>query len=62
MKKLMIAALAALMLAGSLSAVTNATSMSSVPSVAIVGEGSSPIPLALSASPNSEATSLGTRF
>ena len=47
MKKTMIAALAALMVAGALSAVSGATSVGSVNTVIIIGEGSAPIPAAL---------------
>ncbi|MGC2111602.1 MAG: hypothetical protein WA655_18950 [Candidatus Korobacteraceae bacterium] len=48
MKKLSIAALAALMLAGALSAVGDAASISSLPTAVVVGEGSSPFPVMLS--------------
>ena len=47
MKKTMIAALAALMLAGALSAVSGATSVGSLNTVVVIAEGSAPMPLAL---------------
>jgi len=50
MKKTMIAALAALMLAGGLSAFSGATSIGSANPVVAVGEGSAPLPTALPAS------------
>jgi hypothetical protein len=65
MKKIMIAALAALMLAGALSAASDAASILSSQSVAVVGEGPSPfpMPIALSAnSPTGDSTSVGTQF
>jgi len=49
MKKLTIAALATLMLAGALSAVSDAASIGSQPLTVVVGEGSSPFPAMLSA-------------
>lgn len=49
MKQAMIAALAALMLAGALSAVSGATSVSSLNTVVVMGEGSSPMPTTLPA-------------
>lgn len=61
-KKLMFAALAALMIAGSLSAVTGATSMSSFGPVAVVGEGPSPLPVVLSAVPDNDTSSFGKHF
>ena len=61
-KKLMFAALAALMIAGSLSAVSGATSVSSVGSLATVGEGPSPMPVVLSSAPDNDTTSFGQRF
>jgi hypothetical protein len=58
MNKLLTAILAALMLAGALSALCGATSVPLRHSVALVGEGSSPLPLLLSApAPLSEASS-----
>jgi len=63
MKKTMIATLAALMLAGALSAVGGATSVSATTAVNILGEGSAPIPSALpSAAPNSDCSSLTNQF
>jgi len=63
MKKTMIAALASLMLAGVLSAVGGATSLNATTAVNIIGEGSAPIPAALpSAAPNSDSSSLTTKF
>jgi hypothetical protein len=62
-KKSMIAALAALMLAGGLSAISGATSVNSLHPVALVGDGSAPFPLMISANaPNSDATSLNNNF
>jgi hypothetical protein len=46
-KQTMIAALAALMLAGALSAVSGATSVGSSNVVVVVGDGSAPIPMTL---------------
>ena len=63
MKKMMIASLAALMLAGALSAVSGATSVSSTTTVIIMGEGSAPAPLALTPSRlNSDPASLNRNF
>ncbi len=64
MKKVTIAALAALMLAGALSAASDATSILSSNTVAVVGEGAPfPIPTVLSPTiPNGDSTSLGTQF
>lgn len=61
LKKCMLATLAALMLAGALSSISGATPLRSVGPVAVVGEGSSPVPIVLSVSDN-DATSLGNRF
>jgi hypothetical protein len=61
-KKLMFAALAALMIAGSLSAVSGATSMRSFGPVAVVGEGPSPLPVVVSSVPDNDAISFGTHF
>lgn len=47
MKQTMIAALAALMLAGALSAVSGATSVASPNAVVVIGEGSAPFPTTL---------------
>jgi hypothetical protein len=46
-KQTMIAALAALMLAGALSAVSGATSVGSLNPVVVIGEGSAPMPTTL---------------
>lgn len=65
MKKITIGALAALMLAGALSAANDATSIISLHSVAVVGEGTSPFPIPSVMSPdapNGDTTSLGTQF
>ena len=61
-KKLMFAALAALMIAGSLSAVSGATSMNSFGPVAIAGDGASPLPVVLSAVPDNDTSSFGKHF
>ncbi len=62
-KKTMIATLAALMLAGALSAVGGTTSVSSATTVIVIGEGSAPLPLALPpGDTNSDSTSLTTKF
>jgi len=61
-KKLMFAALAALMIAGSLSAVSGATSMTSFSPGTIAGEGSSPLPVVLSAVSDNDARSFGKHF
>ncbi len=61
-KKLMFAALAALMIAGSLGAVSGATSISPIGPVAVIGEGSSPLPAVLSSVPESGASSFGKQF
>jgi hypothetical protein len=63
MKKTMIAALAALMLAGALSAVCGATSVGSAKAFIVIGDGAAPIPPALPpAETNSDLTSLNTKF
>jgi len=63
MKKTLIATLAALMLAGALSAVSGATFVSSSAPAILIGDGSAPIPLALSpADANGDSTSLTTKF
>lgn len=61
-KKLTLAALAALMLAGSLSAISGATPMGSFGVVAVVGEGSSPCPVVLSSVSDNDAASFGKNF
>ena len=63
MKKTMIATLAALMLAGALSAVSGATSVSATTSLIVIGDGSAPIPASLpSAAPNTDSAPLNTKF
>jgi hypothetical protein len=63
MKKTMIATLAALMLAGALSAVSGATAVNSSTAVNIIGEGCAPVPTTLpSVAPNSDSSSLHTKF
>ena len=63
MKKTMIATLAALMLAGALSAIGGATSASATTAVNIMGDGCAPVPTALpSGSLNSDSSSLTTKF
>jgi hypothetical protein len=63
MKKTMIAALAALMLAGTLSAVGGVTSSGSAIPIIVVGEGSAPIPLTLpTADTKSDPSSLANKF
>jgi|GEM_PF-2770240 len=63
MKQTMIAALAALMLAGALSAVTGATSPNSVNAVIVIGEGSAPVPADFPPpSSNSDTSSLSHSF
>ena len=47
MKKTIIAALASLMLAGAISAVSGAATTTATGTVVIVGEGASPLPLSL---------------
>ncbi len=61
-KKLMFAALAALMIAGSLSAVSGATSMNSFGPVAVVGEGTAPLPVVLSSVPDNDTSSFSKQF
>ncbi len=63
MQKTIIAALAALMFAGALSAVSDATSLSSVSTVVVIGEGSAPLPAALApVASNSDSKSLTNQF
>jgi len=61
LKKWTLATLAALMLAGALSSISGATSLRSVGPAAVVGEGSSPVPMVLSVADN-DAASSGNRF
>ena len=63
MKKTMIAALATLMLAGALSAVSGIASVNSAGPALFIGEGAAPIPLALGpAQVNSDPASLTGNF
>ena len=63
MKKTMIATLAALMLAGTLSALGGVTSLSSATPIVVIGEGSAPIPLTLpTADTKGDASSLANKF
>lgn len=63
MKKTMIASLAALMLAGALSAVSGATSVGSAKTFIVIGDGAAPVPPALPpADANSDLTSHNTKF
>ena len=57
MKKAFIGALASLMLAGAISAVSGAASRRSTGMTAIVGEGSAPIPLAVTEIEPNDGTS-----
>ena len=57
MKKTIIAALASLMLAGAISAATGENPSPSAKAAVIVGEGGSPIPLALPSNPASDGQS-----
>lgn len=61
LKKIMLATAAVLMLAGALSSISGATPLRSVGPVAVVGEGSSPVPIVLSV-PDNDAASLGNRI
>lgn len=61
LKKIMLATLAVLMLAGALSSISGAAALRSVGPVAVAGEGSSPVPMVLSVQDN-DSTSLGNRF
>ena len=63
MKQTMIATLAALMLAGALSAVSGATSSDSVSSAIMIGEGSAPAPIpSPSTTSGTSSTSLANSF
>lgn len=63
MKKTMIATFAALMFPGALSAASGATSASATTAVIVIGEGSSPMPMALPSADNpGDASSLTTKF
>ncbi len=61
-KKLIIAVLATLMLAGALSAFSSAISITSVATIPLLGEGASPCPGALSSAPDDDSASLNKRF
>lgn len=62
LKKLLIAPLAALMLAGALSAISGATSVGSSGAVTVVGEGALPIPVVLPSASGNGATPLDNNF
>ena len=62
MKKWMLATFAVLMLAGALCSISGANSMRSLGPIAVVGEGSSPLPVVLSSAPDNDTTSVGNRF
>jgi len=57
-KKMMFAALAALMVAGTLCSISGATSLSSLGPIAVVGEGVSPLPAAQAPAPDQPTTSI----
>jgi hypothetical protein len=58
LKKMMFAALAALMVAGSLCSISGATSLTSFGSIAVLGEGVSPMPAMQASVPDQATTSL----
>jgi hypothetical protein len=62
MKKLMTAVLAALMLAGALCAISGAAPIGQYHSVAIIGEGTSPFPLLLSAGSSPSESTVASHF
>ena len=62
MKKLLTAVLAALMLAGALCAISGATPIGSLHSVAIVGEGASPFPVLLTPSSSPSEAALANQL
>ena len=62
LKKMMFAALAALMVAGSLCSISGANSLSSLGSIAVVGEGVSPLPVVQSPVADQDTTSSLARF
>lgn len=62
MKTLITAVLAALMLAGSLCAISGATPIGQGQAVAIVGEGTSPFPVLLSTTGSTSETTLASHF
>lgn len=61
-KKMMFAALAALMVAGTLCSIDGATSLNSLGPIVVVGEGVSPIPVVQLPAPDQATTSLADRF
>lgn len=62
MKRTITAALAALMLAGALSAVSGATSPNSISAVIVIGEGSAPVPADFPTISSSDTSSLSHSF
>lgn len=62
MKRMITAVLAALMLAGALCAITDATPVTSGNPVAIVGEGTSPFPVLLSTNGSTSEATLASHF
>ena len=58
LKKMIFAALAALMVAGSLCSISGASSVTSFGSIAVVGEGVSPLPMVQAPVADQDATSL----
>lgn len=61
LRKLIIAVLASLMLAGALTAFSSAISITSVATVPLLGQGASPYPGVLSSAPD-DSTPLNKRF
>ena len=61
-RKLIMAVLAILMLAGALSAFSSAISITSVAAVPLIGEGASPCPGVVSSAPDNGSASLNQRF
>jgi len=61
-RKLLIAPLAALMLAGALSAISGATSIPSDSAVAVLGEGATPVPAVLPSACGNSAMPLDNHF
>ena len=62
LKKMMFAALAILMVAGTLCSISGATSLSSLGAIAIVGEGVSPLPVMQAPIADQDSTSSLARF
>ncbi len=62
LKKLFFAPIAALALAGALSAISGADWMNPRGSIAVVGEGASPCPMVLAPVPTDHTSSPGERF